>query len=51
LYLEDAKVADAGLEHLKCLTRLQMLDLIDTKVTDTGVDKLRKELPKTEIVH
>jgi hypothetical protein len=42
-------VTDAGLEHLKNLTRLKELDLYDTKVTAAGVAELQKALPKCQI--
>ena len=45
------KVTDAGLVHLKGLTKLQRLYLTDTKVTDAGVKKLQTELPKCRIRH
>jgi hypothetical protein len=45
LTLNDTKVSDTGLEHLKGLTQLQRLDLVGTKVSDAGVRKLQKALP------
>jgi len=36
------KITDAGLVHLKGLTRLQLLGLRDTKVTDAGLEHLRR---------
>jgi hypothetical protein len=36
-----SSVTDAGLEHLKGLTQLQTLDLIDTQVTDGGLKHLK----------
>ena len=43
LGLRDA--TDADLEHLKGLTALQTLDLQGTRVTDAGVEELKKSLP------
>ena len=49
LDLFDAQVTDAGLVHLKGLTQLQELYLVDTKVTDEGVKKLQQALPNCKI--
>ena len=38
--LEIVQVTDAGLEHLKGLTSLQMLSLGDTQITDAGLEHL-----------
>jgi hypothetical protein len=35
----------ADLEHLKGLTELRYLDLRGTKVTEAGVEQLKKSLP------
>ncbi len=43
-------ITDAGLPHLKQLTRLQRLSLMGTKATDVGVQELRKALPKAVIL-
>jgi hypothetical protein len=42
-------VGDAGLQHLKGLTRLQLLEIGGTNVTDAGVKDLQKALPKAYI--
>jgi len=39
--LEHTRVTDAGLEHLKGLTKLQTLDLQGTSVTDAGLEHLK----------
>jgi hypothetical protein len=39
--LTGTEVTDAGLEHLKGLTTLQMLDLSGTEVTDAGLEHLK----------
>jgi len=39
--LEHTRVTDAGLEHLKGLSKLQTLDLQGTSVTDAGLEHLR----------
>ena len=49
VYLTATKVTDAGLVHLKGLSKLQMLSLSYTKVTDAGVKKLQAALPKCKI--
>jgi hypothetical protein len=50
LLLHNLAITDAGLEHLKGLTSLQTLDLSRTKVTKAGIDRLRKALPKLNVV-
>ena len=43
------QVTDAGVEHLKGLTRLQKLHLMCTQVTDAGADDLQTTLPALRI--
>jgi hypothetical protein len=40
---------DAGLAHLKALTGLQRLDLRGTKVTEAGLERLKKSLPNAVV--
>ena len=47
--LANTSVTDAGLEHLKGLTKLKELDLESTNVTDAGVKKLQQALPNCKI--
>ena len=47
--LDYARIIDAGLMLLKGLTKLDWLDLHDTKITDAGVQKLQQALPNCEI--
>ncbi|MEO2021815.1 MAG: hypothetical protein ABGX05_08295 [Pirellulaceae bacterium] len=49
LSLIGTKITDAGLVHLKRLTKLQRLGLEFTKVTDAGVADLQKALPNCKI--
>ena len=51
LSLIGTTITDAGLVHLKRLTRLQRLVLDFTKVTDAGVADLQKALPNCKISH
>ena len=44
-------MTDAGLEHLKGLTKLETLNLEQTKVTDAGVKRVQQALPKCAISH
>ena len=46
LDLENTQVTDAGLVHLKDLTKLTTLILAGTSVTKAGVAELKKALPK-----
>ncbi|MBQ76918.1 MAG: hypothetical protein CMQ20_18095 [Gammaproteobacteria bacterium] len=45
----DTKITDAGLAHLKGLTKLETLSLSRTKITDAGVKSLKEALPDCEI--
>ena len=49
--LRGSKVTDAGLVHLKGLTKLGTLNLTDTKVTAAGVKDLQAALPNCKISH
>ena len=49
LGLSGTKITDAGLEHLKGLKKLKYVSLQNTKVSQEGVDKLKKALPKCKI--
>ncbi len=42
-------VSNAGLVHLKALKKLKELNLKGTKVTDKGIKKLNKALPKCNV--
>ena len=45
LNLSNTKVTDAGLVHLKSMSRLTKLTLTGTPVTDAGVAEAKKWLP------
>jgi hypothetical protein len=47
--LDGTRVSDAGLEQIRDLPRLESLVLTHTRVTDEGVNRLQKALPKCEI--
>ena len=51
VFLNDTKVTDAGLVHLKGLTKLEQLYLRGTKVTPAGVKKLQQALANCRIDH
>ena len=51
LDLSRTQVTDAGLDHLKGLTKLQLLDLRGTQATDEGAKKLQQALPNCRIEH
>jgi hypothetical protein len=42
-------VTDAGLGHLKGLKKLKVLNLHGSKVTDRGVEELKRALPDCTI--
>ena len=48
--LNLSEVTDADLPHLEALNQLRVLLLIGTKVTDDGVNKLSRALPKCRII-
>ena len=51
LYLGGPKFTDAGLAHLKGMTKLQELSLgYNKQVTDAGVAELKKALPNCKII-
>ena len=47
--LAGTQVTDAGLVHLKGLTKLKRLSLQGSQVTRAGVAELKKALPKCSI--
>ena len=49
LSLLGTHVADAGLEHLKGLKRLEVLHLHGSQVSNAGMKKFRVALPKCKI--
>jgi hypothetical protein len=51
LDLQKSKVTDAGLQHLRGLTNLKTLWLSGTAVTNSGLDELRRSLPKLQSGH
>ena len=50
-HLSGQVVTDAGLDHLKGLTKLETLVLNDTQVSDAGVENLEKAWPNCTISH
>jgi hypothetical protein len=51
LVLFDTKLTDAGLRHLKGLTKLRRLDIERTDVTEAGVNKLQQSLPEVDVYY
>jgi hypothetical protein len=51
LYLGYTPISDAGLAHLRGLTKLKTLGLQRTKVTDEGVDQLQEALPDCQFYY
>src|SRR5262245_19765937 len=50
LCLEGVKLTDKELRHLEALKKLQWVNLRRTDVTREGVARLRKKLPKVEVL-
>jgi hypothetical protein len=51
LYLDQTAITDEGLLHLESLSNLHYLNLDDCRnITDQGVARLQKALPKCQIV-
>jgi len=49
LYVNETRVTDAGLEHLKELKKLKYLDLFQTPVTTKGINDLKRVLSKCDV--
>ncbi len=49
LDLANTGITDAGLDHLRKLTKLHTLRVGGTKATDEGVGSLRRDLPQTSV--
>lgn len=49
LDLRDTGVTDTGLKELSGLRTLTSPDLVGTMVTEDGIDRLQKDLPKFKI--
>ena len=50
LIFSGTPVTDAHLEGLKNLQHFEVIDLRNTKVTDAGVESLRRALPKCKVL-
>jgi Leucine-rich repeat (LRR) protein len=50
LSLAKSHVSDEGAKYLALLTRLKMLDLSDTQITDARAAKLKAALPQCRII-
>jgi hypothetical protein len=50
LSLWNTQVSDAGLKHLKGLSRLRYLNLNGTLVTEEGIADLRRAIPGLTVV-
>ncbi len=51
LYLDGTLITDDGLSQLTEMTNLKHLSLRGTQVTDEGIHKLRRALPRTDILY
>jgi hypothetical protein len=47
---ESTQITDAGLEQLKGLSRLQLLDLEGTQITDEAVGDFKQAVPNCVIM-
>ena len=50
LSIKSSALTDTGLMELRSWTKLQNLNLVDTKVTDSGIAALRQSLPSLRLV-
>jgi Leucine-rich repeat (LRR) protein len=50
LSLYGSPITDAGLKHLAGLTNLRLLNLVNTKVSNEGVQRLQQALPNCQIM-
>lgn len=50
LHLFSAGITDAGLAYLEHLPQLEAVRIEETKVTEQGIDRLRKALPRCQVV-
>jgi hypothetical protein len=50
LRLDTTEVTDDGLRHLVGLTKLKRLDLRKTKATEAGLARLKKAVPRLEVI-
>jgi hypothetical protein len=50
LSIKSPRVTDAGLVHLESLQNLRDLNLVDTQVTEEGVARLRRALPRLQLI-
>ncbi len=51
VFLDNTAASDAGLAHLKGLTRLRVLHLAGTQVTDFAVHEVQLALPQLTIYY
>ena len=49
--LQNRRITDKDLKHLKGMTKLTILYLKNSQITDTGFKKLQKALPNCKIEH
>jgi hypothetical protein len=50
LFLDDTQIGDESLSHLERLVNLENLHIKRTKITATGVEKLRRALPRATVI-
>jgi hypothetical protein len=49
LDLSNTRITDQGLQYLNGMTRLRILRIVETEVTDAGVAELQRALPGLKI--
>ncbi|MEO2018583.1 MAG: hypothetical protein ABGZ53_29885 [Fuerstiella sp.] len=49
LVLKTKRVMDAGVVHLKGMTHLEVLAIINTQITDAGLAELKAALPNCDV--
>jgi hypothetical protein len=51
LSINGGRITDAGLQNLRRLPNLRMLNLVNTGVTTAGVEELRGALPPLRLIY
>jgi len=50
LWLHNSAITDAGIEHLKPMVNLAVVEIFNSKITTDGVKRLKELFPNADIV-